>query len=82
MRNILLITTLCFVAAGCASKPPVAPPPLEYREIPEGFLQPCELPAAPTNTGELSEAFVIAFQCAEQGNRDKQRIRDLTNAPE
>ncbi len=74
MRNILLVVTFCF--AGCVSSPPEVPP-LEYREIPEGYLQPCELPPKPDMNGDLSEAFVIAYKCGELGNRDKARIREL-----
>lgn len=71
---------LVFLTAGCAS---VGKPPTvyerEFREIPEGLLQECALPGMPLDNGELSEAFVVAFNCAELGNRDKQRIRELTN---
>lgn len=66
---------------GCASKVPVVPD-LEYRKIPEAYLQECVLPPAPLDTGDLSEAFVQAYQCGEQGNRDKGRIRELTTPSE
>lgn len=69
---------LPFVLGACVSTPPVVYE-REYREIPEGYLQPCALPEIPLSTGELSEAFVAAYQCAELGNDDKQRIRELTN---
>ena len=78
MRVLIIAAIVLTSATGCVSRPPEPQPPIEYREIPEGYLQPCELPDAPTNNGELSEAFVVAYQCAEIGNRDKQRIRDLT----
>jgi hypothetical protein len=47
-------------------------------EIPAGYLQECVLPAVPASTADLSDAFVQAYQCGEQGNRDKQRIQKLT----
>lgn len=62
---------------GCVSRPP-KPADREYREIPAGYLLPCELPPAPLNNGELSEAYVVAYKCAELGNRDKQRISELS----
>jgi hypothetical protein len=65
---------LAIAAAGCAHRPP---PEVKYIPIPAGYLEPCELPPVPTNNAELSDAFVIAYQCAEQGNRDKERIRAL-----
>lgn len=76
ITSLLLIGLL----AGCASKPP-EPGDIVYREIPEGYLQECTLPPRPENNGELSEAFVVAYACAEQGNRDKRRIRDLATTP-
>lgn len=68
---------LVFLTTSCVTRPPKVSE-RNYREIPAGYLQPCELPQAPLNNGELSEAYVVAYKCAEQGNRDKQRIRDLT----
>ena len=70
--------TAVLLMTGCVTRPPKVYE-REYREIPAGYLQECELPPAPLNTGELSEAFVVAFKCAEQGNRDKQRIRELSD---
>lgn len=75
-RVILIATIVAILCTGCATRPkPI--PDLEYRTIPEAYLQECQLPPVPLNTGELSDAFVQAFQCAEQGNRDKQRIKNL-----
>lgn len=74
--RVATLTCVLFMA-GCVSTPPVVYE-REYREIPEGYLQPCALPETPLSTGELSEAFVAAYQCAELGNADKQRIRELT----
>lgn len=73
-----IVLLLVFCVTGCVSSPPEVYE-REYREIPEGYLQECELPGAPLANGNLSEAFIIAFKCAEIGNRDKQRIRELTN---
>jgi len=75
--NTLLALVMFTLLMGCVSKPPVVPD-LEYRQIPEGYLQECALPPVPLDTGDLSEAFVQAYQCGEQGNRDKQRIKELT----
>jgi thiamine monophosphate kinase len=74
MQNLTYFAVLFL--AGCVSAPPEVYE-REYREIPEGYLQPCELPGAPLVNGDLSEAFVVAYKCGEQGNRDKQRIREL-----
>lgn len=76
MRKLILLLPL----VGCANNPPQVCD-REYREIPAAYLQECELPSAPLNNGELSEAFAAAFKCAEQGNRDKQRIRELETTP-
>ena len=62
---------------GCVSRPP-KPADREFREVPAALLLPCELPPAPLNNGELSAAYVVAYKCAELGNRDKQRIRELS----
>lgn len=64
--------------SGCGVFQPKAPPPLVYRAIPEALLQECQLPPAPLSNAELSDAFARAYQCGEQGNVDKQRIRNLT----
>ena len=79
---MIKITCTCAILlvliTGCATRPkPV--PDLEYRSIPEAYLQACQLPPAPLSNAELSDAFAQAYQCGEQGNRDKQRIRELTN---
>ncbi len=77
--NVLIFATIvAFSVTGCASfkRPPVVDV-CDYRPIPEGYLQPCELPAAPLANGLLSKGFVQAMKCAELGNNDKQRIRDL-----
>lgn len=75
MRNLVL-TLLISSLAGCASGPEPQPE-LRWREIPEGYLQPCELPPMPEDTAELSDAFVWAYQCGVIGNRDKERIKSL-----
>ena len=80
MRRVtpfICLLLLVLLTIGCVSRPPKVTE-RNYREIPAGYLQSCELPQAPLNNGELSEAYVEAYKCAEQGNRDKQRIRDLT----
>ena len=64
--------------SGCVSQPSV-PDSLEYRKIPEAYLQECVLPPVPISNGEMSDAFAQAYQCGEQGNKDKQRIRALQN---
>ena len=79
MKKTIVFSLLVFVG-GCVSTPPQVFE-REYREIPEGYLQPCALPQTPLSTGELSEAFVAAYKCAELGNKDKQRIRELTSPP-
>lgn len=66
--------------SGCSGVPIIVPGPLEYREIPEALLQECTLPPVPLSNGEMSDAFAQTFQCAEQGNKDKQRIRELSRA--
>ncbi len=78
LKPYWVVLGLLFLASGCVSTPPEVFE-REYRAIPEGYLQPCALPSTPLSTGELSEAFVVAYKCAEQGNRDKQRIRELTD---
>lgn len=77
--NRAIIVVLSLALGGCGLFDRRSEPEIRYIPVPEGYLQQCELPAAPVSTGELSEAFVIAFSCAKQGNRDKQRIRDLVN---
>ena len=77
-RLILTATIVAMLSTGCATRPkPV--PDLEYRSIPEAYLQECQLPPAPLSNAELSDAFAQAYQCGEQGNRDKNRIRGLSN---
>lgn len=81
--RIVALTLLLLGLSGCslfANRAPDVGEPL-YRDIPEGLLQECELPPLPDNTGEMSEAFVQAYQCGEQGNIDKRRIRELQNQP-
>lgn len=67
--------------SGCSLLAPEPAPVIEYIPVPEAYLQECALPDAPVSTGELSEAFVIAFRCAEQGNKDKRRIREIASKP-
>ena len=71
-RIALLIVLYMFIQ-GCATRPKKA----TYIPIPEGYLQSCELPAIPDLNGEMSDAFARAYKCAEQGNIDKGRIRNL-----
>ncbi len=68
-----------YMLTGCGASTPPIVPDLEYRKIPEAYLQKCQLPPVPLDTGDLSDAFMQAYQCGEQGNRDKQRIRALTD---
>ena len=77
MLRIFTCVLLLVILSGCAS-PITVPGPLEYREIPEALLQECLLPPVPLSNGEMSDAFAQTYQCAEQGNRDKQRIRELS----
>lgn len=83
MKKITYTSVLLLVllTTGCAS---VGKPPIvydrEFREIPEGLLQECVLPEMPLDNGELSEAFVVAYNCGELGNRDKQRIKALSTS--
>ena len=72
MSRLILLLLL----AGCATDIP-KPAEREYREIPDAWLQECKLPLKPETEAELSDAFVQAYQCADQGNKDKRRIRDL-----
>ncbi len=75
MRIITYTCVLMLVfLTGCASNRPAD---VVYIEVPEGYLLPCELPAAPQNNAELSDAFAQAYKCGEQGNKDKERIRNL-----
>lgn len=73
-----IITCTCLLMlvllSGCASN---RPGEVVYIPIPEGYLLPCELPAVPQVNAELSDAFAKAYQCGEQGNKDKERIRNL-----
>ena len=76
MRKVTLALAVLFIS-GCASQIE-QPPELRWRDVPEGYLQPCTLPEIPLSTAELSDAFVQAYKCGEIGNRDKQRSRELT----
>lgn len=71
------LALLVFLLSGCSFLEK-RPGPTEYIPVPEGYLQPCELPAVPDITAGLSDAFVVAYKCAEQGNKDKMRIRNLS----
>lgn len=75
MRVMVTLVSVLLFTTGCGLIKPK--PEIEYREIPAGYLQPCPLPPAPLNNGQLSEAFVVAMKCAEQGNKDKARIKAL-----
>lgn len=74
--KLLLGLVLYMFVMGCATRPR-EPGKAIYIPIPEGYLQPCELPAIPKDNGELSDAFTQAYLCGEQGNKDKERIRNL-----
>ena len=76
MLKLIGFAIALLVLTSCAS-PITAPGELDYREIPEAYLQECPLPPVPLSNGEMSDAFAQAFQCAEQGNKDKERIRNL-----
>ena len=79
MRRLNFVLILVLILSGCGVGQPTVPGPLEYREIPEAYLQECELPAMPLSNAELSDAFAQAYQCGEQGNRDKRRIKELSD---
>jgi len=76
VAKIALLIVLINVLMGCSTRPR-KPGEVTYIPVPEGYLQQCELPAIPNNNGELSDAFAGAYKCAEQGNKDKERIRNL-----
>ena len=77
MRSQLLIAMILvlLVTGGCTR--PRKPGAAVYIPVPEGYLQECELPAVPEDTGGLSDAFAQAYLCGDQGNKDKERIRNL-----
>lgn len=77
-KSLFTYALMLVFLSGCAAfkRPPVVDT-CDYRPIPEGYLQPCELPAAPLANGLLSKGFVQAYQCAVLGNDDKARIRKL-----
>ena len=79
--NKFLIILFIFLLAGCSTLR--KPGEVIHIPIPEGYLLLCELPdAIPENNGKLSDAFAQAYKCAEQGNKDKERIRNLPrNSP-
>lgn len=81
LKFIALILVVAIQVSGCSlfKRTPPNPPDREYRPLPEAWLAPCELPPIPLDNGDLSEAFVIAYECGEQGNADKARIRGLYN---
>ena len=81
--NKFLIILFVLLLAGCSTLR--KPGEVIHVPIPEGYLQLCELPAIPENmnNGELSGAFAQAYKCGEQGNKDKERIRNLPrNSPD
>lgn len=77
MKRVLLSLLML---AGCQTAPPQVCP-LEYREVPEAYLQECPLPPLPQTNGEKEDALVQSYQCAQIGNADKARIRELTQSP-
>lgn len=52
---------------------------MAYQPVPAGLLIECALPGLPDTNGELSEAFIQAYDCAERGNEDKRSIKGLNN---
>ena len=79
--NKFLIIFLLVLMTGCSTLR--KPGEVIHVPIPEGYLLPCELPAIPENNGGLSDVFAQAYKCAEQGNKDKERIRNLPrNSPD
>lgn len=80
-KRTTLLIGVALLASGCSvfKRAPVVDT-CEYLPIPEALLQPCDLPGAPLANGRLSESFVIAMQCAQQGNADKVAIRELLDA--
>jgi hypothetical protein len=75
--RLSLLWPLTLVPAGILVGCATAPPAPAYLPIPAAYLQPCELPALPGTTADLSDAFVQAYRCAEIGNADKAAIRGL-----
>lgn len=69
-----LSVSLFLLLSGCAS---TGQPTIIRQPVPAAYLQPCELPALPETTADLSDAFVQAYRCAEIGNEDKAAIRGL-----
>ncbi len=78
MRSVPIFATLVLIlcTAGCVSNPPNVEQ-REHRNIPAALLEECDLPSLATNNGEGSEALVQAYQCAQQGNKDKAEIKKL-----
>lgn len=74
VQTTCICVLLTVLLSGCASNRPAD---VVYVQVPEGYLLECELPAAPQNNAELSDAFAQAYKCGEQGNKDKERIRNL-----
>ena len=68
--RLALLTAAIIALAGCAS----SPPRVTYIPVPAGYVELCELPPVGTINEDLAAAFVQAYQCAELGNRDKERI--------
>lgn len=52
-----------------------------YQQIPAAYLIECPLPPLPMTNGQLSEAFVQAYDCAARGNEDKAAIKALAPDP-
>lgn len=68
--RLAALTAALLALAGCAG----GPPRVTYIPVPAGYVELCELPPVGTSNEELAAAFVQAYQCAELGNRDKERI--------
>lgn len=69
MRALILLLTAS--VAGCG----MVPVRVTYIPVPAGYLEPCDLPPVGDYNTDLADGFVQAYQCAEIGNRDKERIR-------
>ena len=61
---IYALVLVLLSTGGCTR--PRKPGEVVYVAIPEGYLQSCELPAVPEETGGLSDAFAQAYLCGEQ----------------
>lgn len=70
-----IVASVAVICSGCCLFQ--GPPTPVFLPIPDGYLEKCDVPPLPDDNGDLSEAFVAAVQCAQIGNDDKDRIREL-----